>query len=218
MHVDVRDEQGNRLPEGSIDKTRRYGQLLAAKAVEALAAAKPLRLTPLTVRSRSLALPMDNKGYVVGHQLGVFDRAAERWTGDPNQPPTTAKAGPGERIAVRTELAWLRLGELDIAVIPGEIYPELVLGKVQDPPDPAADFPNAPIEPAIYAQLAGPYRMIVGLGNDELGYILPKRQWDEKPPFTYGLTKAPYGEVNSLGPDTGPLLCRAFQELVKKKE
>ena len=57
-----------------------------------------------------------------------------------------------------------------------------------------------------------------GLGNDELGYILPKRQWDEKPPFTYGQVKAPYGEVNSLGPDTAPLLCRAFQDLVKKKE
>jgi hypothetical protein len=92
-----------------------------------------------------------------------------------------------------------------------------VLGKVQDPADPAADFPDAPIEPSIYGQLAGPYRMIVGLGNDELGYILPKRQWDEKPPFTYGQTKAPYGEVNSLGPDTGPLLCAAFKELVKGK-
>ena len=59
--------------------------------------------------------------------------------------------------------------------------------------------------------------MIVGLGNDEIGYILPKRQWDEKPPFTYGQTKAPYGEVNSLGPDTGPLLCQAFKELTKRR-
>ena len=25
--------------------------------------------------------------------------------------------------------------------------------------------------------------MIIGLANDELGYIIPKRQWDEKPPF-----------------------------------
>jgi hypothetical protein len=218
IRVDVRDPQGKRLPEGSVEKTRRYGELLAARAVEAVAASKPVRLTPFTVKSRSVALPVDNKLYIVGGQLGVFDRPMEAWTGDPYQPVKAAKGEQGGRLAVRTEVAWLRLGELDVAVIPGEIYPELVLGKVQDPPDPAADFPDAPIEPSIYGQLSGPYRMIVGLGNDELGYILPKRQWDEKPPFTYGQTKAPYGEVNSLGPDTGPLLCRVFQELVKGKK
>ncbi|MFO0964485.1 MAG: hypothetical protein U0793_02700 [Gemmataceae bacterium] len=59
--------------------------------------------------------------------------------------------------------------------------------------------------------------MIFGLASDELGYILPKRQWDEKAPFCYGLKKAQYGEVNSLGPDTGPLLCAAFRTLVKGK-
>jgi hypothetical protein len=215
MRVDVRDENGQRLPEGSVEKTRRYGQLLARRAGEALAAAKSVQLTPFQVRAREIALPVGNKLYRVARQLGVLDRAMEPWTGDPYQPPAEAKGeAPGD-VAVRTEVAWLRLGDLDVAVIPGEIYPELVLGKVQDAHDAGADFPQAPAEPAVYQQLRGPYRMIVGLGNDEIGYILPKRQWDEKPPFTYGLSKAPYGEVNSLGPETGPLLCRAFQELVK---
>ena len=91
-----------------------------------------------------------------------------------------------------------------------------VLDRVQDPADPGADFPDAPIEPAIYKQLKGPHRMLIGLANDEICYIIPKRQWDEKPPFCYGLTKAPYGEVNSLGPETGPLICAAFRDLVKK--
>ena len=39
-------------------------------------------------------------------------------------------AKPG---AIRTEVGYLKLGELEVAIIPGEIYPELVLGKVQDP-------------------------------------------------------------------------------------
>jgi hypothetical protein len=216
MHVYVRDEKGQVLPEGSVEKMRRYGRLLAAKADEALASAKPLALTPLTVHSRSIALPVDNRRFSMAKSLGVLDRPMERWTGDVHQPIMPLAELGKDRPAVRTEIAWLRLGDLDVAVIPGEIYPELVLGKVQDPPDPAADFPDAPIEPAIYAQLRGPHRMIVGLGNDELGYILPKRQWDEKPPFTYGQKKAPYGEVNSLGPDTGPLLCDAFKALTKK--
>ena len=75
----------------------------------------------------------------------------------------------------------------------------------------------APVEPAIYKQLQGPHRMIIGLANDELGYIIPKRQWDEKPPYTYGYKSAPYGEVNSLGPDTAPLLCEAFRKLAAEK-
>ena len=44
---------------------------------------------------------------------------------------------------------------------------------------------------------------------------MPKRQWDEKPPFCYGAKKAPYGESNSLGPDTAPLLCEAFAQMMK---
>ena len=56
-------------------------------------------------------------------------------------------------VAVKSEVGYLKLGELEVAVIPGEIYPELVLGKVQTPADPGADFPDAPAEPAIYAQL-----------------------------------------------------------------
>jgi len=104
---------------------------------------------------------------------------------------------------VRSELGYLRLGDLDVALIPGEIYPELVLGKIQDPADPAADFPDAPMEPSIYGQLKGPHRMIVGLATTNWATSFPKRQWDEKPPFCYGRKKAQYGEVNSLGPGHG---------------
>ena len=137
-----------------------------------------------------------------------------RWSGDWHSADLW---GPkGKRIALRPEVGWLS-GQLEIALIPGEIYPELVLDKVQDPVDPGADFPDAPIEPAIYKQMTGPFRMIVGLANDEIGYIVPKRQWDEKAPFCYGRKKAQYGEQNSLGPDTAPILCNAFKELVKGK-
>ena len=58
--------------------------------------------------------------------------------------------------------------------------------------------------------------MIVGLGNDELGYIIPKRQWDDKAPYCYGLKQAQYGEENSLGPETAPILCRVFRHLADR--
>lgn len=216
MHVPVRDVKDELLPEGSFEKTVRYGELVAELANKALAGAKSVSLTPFIAEQQSILLPVDNPLYKLGRQMGVLDRAMEAWNGDPfaKQGPSLSKVDG--RPAIRSQVSRLRLGQLDIAVIPGEIYPELVLGKVQDPPDPNADFPAAPIEPPIYQQMTGSYRMIIGLGNDELGYILPKRQWDEKPPFCYGLKKAPYGEVNSLGPDTGPIICDAFKRICLK--
>src|SRR5207245_3103410 len=134
-------------------------------------------------------------------QLGVLDRQADLWEGDPYKakPAPSKKLEPKKKYCIRTEIGYLRLGDLEVAAIPGEIYPELVLDKVVATAEPGADFPDAPIEPALYKQLKGPYRMLIGLANDEIGYIIPKRQWDEKPPFCYGLKKAPYGEINSLG-------------------
>jgi hypothetical protein len=216
MHVRVTDEKGEMLPEGSLAKTERYGVLIADLTERALRNAEPVPLTPFDARTKSVVLPVDNPLFRFGRQVGVFDRAMEAWTGDPDSPPGKALDKVEGRPAIRTEVGRLRLGDLDIAVIPGEIYPELVLSKVQDPPEPNADFPAAPIEPGIYAQMTGKYKMIVGLGNDELGYILPKRQWDEKPPYCYGRKTAPYGEINSLGPDTGPILCESFRKMLSR--
>lgn len=214
LRVEIQDEQGNSLADGTFAKTQRYGRLVGQLADKALARSQPLRLTPLEVRSRELFLPMDNKLYWLGWKLAVLDRPAFAWNETAKKAEVVDPKKPGQqRLAIRTELAWLRLGELSMAAIPGEIYPELVLDKVQDPPDAGADFPQAPLEPAIYRHLPGPYRLLIGLANDEIGYIIPKRQWDEKPPFCYGRKKTQYGESNSLGPETAPLLCQALREL-----
>jgi hypothetical protein len=217
LHVEIRDDKGKLLADGTFEKTEKYGRLIGQLAERALTTAKPVRLAPLEVRSREVFVPQDNKLYQLARQLGVLEREAFLWNENPYQAVPADPKETKKRMAVRTEVAWLRLGEVDVACIPGEIYPELILDKVQDPVDPGADFPDAPIEPAIYKQLQGPYRMVIGLANDELGYIIPKRQWDEKPPFCYGRKKAQYGEVNSLGPDTAPIICKAFQELVRPK-
>jgi hypothetical protein len=214
LDVDIKDDQGKPLANGTEEKTERYGCLVGKLAERALGSSKPFQVTPLEAHSRAVFMPLDNQGYVLMRQLGVLKREAFVWQGDWHKAQPAGAGDAGKRLCLSTEVGWLRLGELDVALVPGEIYPELVLGKVQDPPDPGADFPDAPIEPAIYQQLRGPYRMIVGLANDEIGYIIPKRQWDVKPPFCYGLKKAQYGETNSVGPETAPILCRAFQELV----
>lgn len=213
LHVPIKDASGKELKDGTYEKTERYGVLLAEAADKAITASKPLTLTPLHVRAESLYLPVANPIYRLAWQLKVLDRAilvreGKGWV----------KAKPGDDATdphIRTEIGYLKLGDLEIAAIPGEIYPELVLGKVPDPAPMGADFPDAPREPSIYGAMKGTKRMLIGLANDEIGYILPLRQWDEKAPFTYGLKKPPYGEINSLGPKTAAGVCAAFGKLVK---
>jgi hypothetical protein len=218
LHVAIKDDKGTLLKDGTFEKTERYGRAVGKLADKALAGAKPLSLTPIAIRSRQFYIPLDNKGYQALRRIGTLQRDAYLWTGNPNRAEPADPKENKQRVALQTEVAWLRLGDLDIAAIPGEIYPELVLDKVQDPADPGADYPDAPIEPAIYKQLRGPHRMNIGLANDEIGYIIPKRQWDEKPPYCYGRKNAQYGEINSVGPETAPIVCGVFAELVKGKK
>lgn len=213
----VKGEKGEELKDGTFEKTERYGQLVAKLAEKALKDAAPIVLTPFEIRSREMLVPVENIMYRIAWSAGVLDRTMYKWDGNATPKVFEATKEVSKPVAVKTELGYLKLGALEIAAIPGEIYPELVLGKVQDPADPGADFPDAPIEPGIYDQLKSKHRMLIGLANDELGYIIPKRQWDAKEPFCYGLKKAQYGEINSVGPDAAPVICNTFKELVKGK-
>lgn len=219
LGVPVKDAKGNSLKDGTFEKTILLGEMVGKGAENALAKPASIKLAPIQVHTQKVFLPIDNPLYVAGWQMGVFKRQSFLWKGDPYKagPVIQKKIPEKERVCLESEVGLLSLGQLEIAAIPGEIYPELVLDKVQNPADPNADYPDAPIEPAIYKQMKGPYRMLIGLANDELGYIIPKRQWDAKAPFCYGLKKSQYGEINSLGPDTAPLICAAFQSLTKGK-
>lgn len=217
LRLPIKDEKGIELKDATFEKADRYGTLVGQLAEKALKTGTPLTLVPFEARSREILVPVENYLYRVGWQVGTLNRQLYPWEGTPNPKQFVPTKDVSKPAAVKTEVGYVKLGDLEIAVIPGEIYPELVLGKVQDPVDAGADFPDAPIEPSIYGQFKGKHKMIVGLGNDELGYIIPKRQWDEKPPFCYGLKKAQYGEGNSVGPEAAPVICGTFKELVKGK-
>lgn len=213
----VKDEKGKELEDGTFAKAERYGQLVGQLAEKALKDAVPVKLAPFDIRTRELLVPVENNIYRLAWSFGTLDRTMYSWEGTPTPKKFVATKEVGKPVAVKTEVGYLKLGELEVAAIPGEIYPELVLNKVENPADPGADFPDAPIEPAIYDQLKSKHRMLIGLANDELGYFIPKRQWDEKAPFCYGLKKAQYGEMNSVGPEAAPVICGAFKDLAKGK-
>jgi hypothetical protein len=213
----VKDAQGKLLNEGEFEYARVYGESVAALTMRALAEAKPVTLVPLAAFARPIAVPLANPLYIAAKAFGVLNREGRLWTGDFEQLGQVLSANNGAgQLAIETEVAYLRLGELHVACIPGELYPELVYGKFQDPAEPGADFPDAPLEKAVMNLLPEGKRMLFGLANDEIGYIIPKRQWDERPPFAYGRKRSQYGEINSCGPEIAPILMQALERRIRE--
>jgi hypothetical protein len=89
------------------------------------------------------------------------------------------------KLLLKSEVSALRLGEILFVTVPGEALPEV--GK------------------EIFAKMNARYKFLVGLGQDEIGYILPKADFDPKK----------YEESMSLGPETAPTLLDALEQLLK---
>jgi hypothetical protein len=216
-------ETGNEVPEDTWRHAEVLAENLARYTLEALSRAPVFDPTPVAFRSREVDVPLDNDLFRGGAGLGVFGGRVPLYTdGDLDQRtrPTIFRGIPvflplGRDL--RTEVGLFSLGRASLVCVPGEIYPELVFGGIEDPPAEGADYPDAPAEPLLAPMLpAGPH-FILGLANDEIGYILPRRQWDTEAPFAYGREEAQYGEINSVGPGVAERLAQAFQALVEEQ-
>ena len=86
---------------------------------------------------------------------------------------------------LKSEVSALRLGEILFVTVPGEALPEV--GR------------------EVFSLMNAKHRFLVGLGQDEVGYILPKADFDPKK----------YEESMSLGPDTAPTLLESLNQLLK---
>ena len=150
--------------EASFEKARAQGQRLAKLALEALDHPDTLvERSNLSVRAKTITLPLDNKIFRLAAMLGVLDFGMTGW------------------FRIRTELAAFTLGPASFLCIPGEIYPEIVNGGVEAPA--GQDYEINPIEiPPMRELMPGKYRFVIGLANDEIGYIIPKSQWDVEAP------------------------------------
>ncbi len=214
--VQVKTKEGKVLKDASFEKMEAIGKGLGEKALLALEKAEVVNVGPVVHKSKVVMFPVDNPMFKLGWKLGTLGRPAYEESSPGQYAEVKPADGGTKRLWMKTEVGLLQLGDIDLLLIPGEIYPELVLGKIQDPVDPGADYPDAPVEPGLFPMLSGKFKMIVGLANDEIGYIIPKRQWDEKAPYCYKRTKAQYGEINSMGSETAPRLSGAVKELLGK--
>lgn len=116
----------------------------------------------------------------------------------------------------KTEMNVLRVGDVLMLAVPGEIYPEIVEGGVEAKP--GNDFGlTAPVEvPPMRPVMEEKARMalVIGLANDQIGYMVPKSQWDNEAPYVY--EKSQYGEENSGGPDVAGLVHDIGLEMVRE--
>lgn len=204
------------LKEGDWEYTRILGKEVAQLAIKATDNAKEISLTPFSAQSQTIYVPIDNRLYRLARVVGVLKRAGYTWKNDFHLKGDPARSDPKADMAVETEVGCLRLGELHVPLIPGEIYPELVYGKFQDPVEPNVDYPDAPLEKPVTSLLSSPKWILLGLANDEIGYLIPKRQWDQDPPYAYGRASSQYGEINACSCDAGPIVMAALAECIEK--
>jgi hypothetical protein len=198
--VTVRDPYLEKnFKEPSHEKSRAVAHRLAAAILPKLAEANaaPTTTAPISIRARTIEMPVENNGFLAAAYLGLMDRGHVHWK------------------RMRTEVALVTVGEASIACVPGEIYPEIINGGIEHPE--GADFDTAPVEvPPLRELMPGRVKFVIGLANDELGYMIPKSEWDGKPPYLYGAKGHVYGEVNSCGPDAGSIVHAALGVLCRE--
>lgn len=144
---------------------------------------------------------LDNPIFATYKFLGIFQNNA-------------VKADSATGYGVKTELSILQLGNLGIALLPGEIFPELVLGGEYG----KANLWGKNPEPLLaLAQEQGlDALLVVGLANDEIGYIVPPSDFLVNPKLPYlerfvdYKEEDHYEETNSVGPGCAQALADAF--------
>jgi hypothetical protein len=182
---------GEPLATPSQEKARAQGYQIAEAVLDARAAGEFAHTAAprVSVLKREIEVPVENFGLALLGTLGVLDRDIDVRLG----------------FQTASEVALVRIGELWIACVPGELYPEIAIGGVENPP--GADYRVAPVEtPPLRSAMRGRVNMMVNLANDSLGYIIPRSEWDEDAPWIYGNTEASYGEIVSAGPDTARIV------------
>ncbi len=215
---------GKPAADGTWEKAELVGNRIGELATQAIQSAEPVTVDQIVVRQKVFLSPLDNDVFRAASAAGVFKKRHPLYTyGRVDNATDEKHIGDFGRIKyatghdIQSEVDYIELrsgGKLlaEIATVPGEIYPELVNGGITRYP--GADFPDAPFEPVLRDHMVSPYKFVFGLANDELGYIIPKSEWDNQPPWLMNHPTRWYGEVNSAGEETAGNVLRSLMDLL----
>lgn len=201
LHTEVQHRNGvDKYKADSFEKAQALGDNLAILTVNALREPDVIKCDTarVGVGAKTIYAPMSGL-FKYAIMLGLLHPGVY-WT----------EGG----ISARSEVDVVRVGDLMIATVPGELYPEIADGGVEALP--GRDFEIEPVEtPPLRQVMQGKVNMIFGLANDEIGYIVPKSQWDAEAPFVYG-NDSQYGEENSGGPEVAPMVHHESLALIQR--
>ncbi len=217
LGVAVQTPGGKAFKRASFVKADAIGSHLGEMALAALDGGEVVEDPQLNVQAQAFKIVVENSALQVMYEIGVIDREAEI---DPDT---------GEN-RITTEMGLINLGPLQMLSIPGELLPELAIGGYDgshvgspsyhfiDPQNPnPPDVANAPQGPFLKQRMDGTYRWLIGLGNDEIGYIVPEYDFELSATMPY--VDEPegdhYEETNSLGPGTATKLDKEADKLLQ---
>ena len=222
LGVTTTDIDGVDHSGASFETAEAFGQTVATLAIEGVRDVEPVGAVKVSVRGAELYIPVENYAFQALFLIGTFDRELfnydpEEDLDDDNQPE------------VVTRMDLVQLGPIHMLTVPGELDPEVFLGGFDgshvnsdevefigsDNPNPP-DITSAPSGPYLKDQMGGDHRWLLGLANDELGYLLAdyNYQLDETTPYLAEAEGDHYEETNSVGPQIGGLVLDMAERLV----
>ncbi len=178
--------------EVSWERTYEIGRLVAVAAEDALAGAPVQGIFDLDFRQRDFYMESDNTALRAFNAAGMFDVptyvGAESWGTEGHRDGVYSGTAAGTQF--KTEMVAVQLGPALFLTVPGELFPELEIGGYGREDCPEAHT-GRPFEPIITDQFDAQYQFVLGLGQDELGYIVPG--------YDFWLTRLPQNDSDGGG-------------------
>lgn len=209
LRIQVYKEDGTAAPNNSFEKAEAIGKRVAQTAISSLTNARVLG-SSLEVSTVPTYLPISNPSFRLLTLIGGIRRTTY-WRDLPLWRMGTH---------LKSETGVLAIGELQIALVPGELFPELFCGGYLSQEESAN--PDVEPEPILKDYMKGEINLVFGMANDELGYIVPAND------FVYGTAlgerrtdrtgRSHYEETVSLGKDTARRLFESFVVAVDSLE
>ena len=182
---------------------KQLGEL--ALSIEEETEIKPI----LNIKSKGIRVSGDNTVLILARYLKVLNNDIGR----------TEKRN---KACIFSEVGYVELGEKDVAMflVPGELFPELYNGEFLTEAD-SAHHRKASYKKVLKDMTDCKHKFVVGLCNDELGYILAENDFllNDAMPYiekaTDDMDRGHYEETNSTGPNTAQIILDAMEELVE---
>ena len=197
----------DRIGDDRIESTKKIGKNLAEFA---LSIKEEKKLSPvINILKQEFYAEVDNYVLMLATKVGILQ--ADRY------PSKNSAYG----YALKTEMTYIEIDSLKMLLLPCEIFPELVFGGYLNS-EQSAEGKGPEVNPIPLTQIAGEEKLlIVGLANDELGYVIPPNDFLLAPGIPYldrvvdRLDRNHYEETNSMGPQTGPRIAEVFAEMME---